>query len=401
MSEEIPQGFVSVGLDCHKKQHTIAILDRDGRLVGQRKQIPITIAGFEHARELILAAKAGCNAETVRIGVEAASFYHLNITDFLQPEFPDLQVFNPKLLGSGQKRRDIRNKKNDKQDALNLAWALREGVKGSMPYRDLALMEIQELCRIRSRLTKNKVNLMKRFRRNLDVLFPGLDQRVKPWSRVWNRFLVEYPSAETVRKANVEQIAATTLAGGTRGMRRRTIEAVIELANRVPDCRYYRESLVIEQGVLLKDILLLGRQIKSLSKEALARWRKLAVRPCFFDMDGLDEEDGIALYSEMGPLERFAHSDKLVAFFGLDPRTKRSGDSVTYGRLTKMGTRYGREYLGNMVATMKKSNPTIRAAWEKAVGQGRPKKVCRVITMRKLARIIWGIEHSSNPNITD
>jgi transposase len=269
-----------------------------------------------------------------------------------------------------------------------------------MPYRDLALMEIQELCRIRSRLTKNKVNMMKRFRRNLDVLFPGLDQVVKPWSRTSNRFLMAFPSAETVRTASVEHIRATTLAGGKRGMRRRTIEAVIDLANRVPDCRYYREALVFEQEVLLKDILLLGRQINRLSKEIVARWRKLNIRPVFFGLEGLDEEDGIALYSETGPLDRFAHPDKLVAFFGLDPWTKRSGESVTYGRLTKMGTRYGREYLGNMVATMKKSNPSIKAVWEKAVDQRRPKKVCRVIAMRKLARIIWGIEYNSKPRQT-
>jgi transposase len=395
MSEEIPQGFVSVGFDCHKKQHTVAILDRDGMLVGQREEIPITKAGFERARALILAAKARCNAASVRIGVEATSFYHLNITDFLQGEFQDLRVFNPKLLATGQQRREIRHKKTDRLDASNIARAVREDVRGSMPYRDLALMEIQELSRLRSRLTKNRTNMMKRFRRNLDVLFPGFDQIVKPWTRVSNRFLMDFPSAESVRAASAEQIKAKTLAGGKRGMRRRTIEAVIDLANRVPDCRYYREALVLEQDVLLKAILSLSRQIDRISREIGTRWRKLGIRPAFFGLEGLDEENGIALYSETGPLDRFAHSDKLVAFFGLDPLTKRSGNSVTYGRLTKMGTRYGREYLGNMVASMKKSNPAIKEVWEKTVRQRRPKKVCRVIAMRKLTRMIWGIEYNS------
>jgi transposase len=394
MCTEVPRGYISAGFDCHKEQHTLAILDQEGRPVGQREQIPITNAGFEQARKLLLAAKAGCSAISVRIGIEAASFYHLNITDYLTRHFKDIRVYNPKLLVSGRQRREIRYKKTDRQDALNIARAVREDVPGSMPYGDPGLMEIQELSRLNSRLVKDRTDMKKRYRRNLDVLFPGFDKVVKPFSRSGISFLGRYPAPELVRTASVEEIKAATLAAGKRGMRDRTIGAIIDLANRIPDCRYYREALLMEQGILLKDILSLSRQIEGVSREARTRWRKLDVRPKFFDLEGMVEEQGIALYAETGPLDRFPHPDKLVAFFGLDPRTRRSDTHVTYGRLTKMGTRYGREILGNLVMSMRRTNPAVRNVWEKAVRQRRPRKVCRVIAMRKLARIIWGIEHT-------
>jgi transposase len=397
MSAEIPQGFVSAGFDCHKEQHTLAILDQDGRLVGQRETIPITNAGFEHTRQLLLAAMARSNAETVRIGIEAASFYHLNITAYLQQHFKDIRIYNPKLLVRGEHRREIRYKKTDRQDALNIAMAVRENIPGTMPYGNPALLEIQELCRLNSRLIKNRTNLMKRFRRNLDVLFPGFDNIVKPFSRTGTKLLMRYPSADTVRTASVEELKATTLAGGVRSMREGKIKAVIELAKTIPDCQYYREALILEQKILLKDILSLSRQINGVSREVRARWPGIGIKPAFFGLDGMIEERAIALYAETGRIDRFCHVDKLVAFFGLDPRTKRSDTHVTYGRLTKMGTRYGREILGNLVMSMRKTNPAIKKAWEKAVRQRRPKKVCRVIAMRKLARIIWGIEHNSRP----
>jgi transposase len=208
---------------------------------------------------------------------------------------------------------------------------------------------------------------------------------------------MRYPSADTVRTASVEELKATTLAGGKRSMRECKIKAVIELAKTIPDCQYYREALIIEQKILLKDILSLSRQINGVSQEVRARWPGIGIKPAFFGLDGMIEERAIALYAETGRIDRFCHVDTLVAFFGLDPRTKRSDTHVTYGRLTKMGTRYGREILGNLVMSMRKTNPAIKKAWEKAVRQRRPKKVCRVIAMRKLARIIWAIEHNSRP----
>jgi hypothetical protein len=63
-----------------------------------------------------------------------------------------------------------------------------------------------------------------------------------------------------------------------------------------------------------------------------------------------------------------------------------------------MGTRYGREILGNAVVAMRKNNPMIIEVWKRAKEHGRKYNECRVICMRKLVRTIWGIEHNSQIN---
>ena len=395
MNTKIPQRSVSIGFDCHKRQHTIGILDPEGYSIGPNTSIPITKIGFDQARDLIETAKIKCNATKVKIGIEAASFYHLNLVSAMMTHYDDIQVFNPKLLGPGP-RREVRRKKTDYKDAIVVARALHDGIKGTMPYDDLPLLEIQELYRLKSRLTKNRSDLKKRYRRNLHVLFPGYDSVIsQPFSNPSTNLLGKYPSAKTVREASFDDIKTATMKKGKYGMRDRTILKVQELARKVLDCSIYYDSLIIEQGILLRMILNLDSEIEKVSKIGLKKWQQLNIKPKFFDLDGMSEEDGVKLYTEIGDPRRFDNVDKFVAFIGLDPITKRSDRKVNYGHLTKMGTRYGREILGNLVMSMRLKNPQIKAVWEKARSQNRPWNECRVICMRKLVRMIWGIENSS------
>jgi transposase len=393
MSAEIPKSYVSAGFDSHKDQHTMAIRGPDGCPVGQKVEIRNTKASFGLARDLINDAKVKTGAQGVRIGIEAASFYHLHLVSEMAPYYEDTRVYNPKLMG-GRRRREVREKKNDHKDADKIALAVRENVQGSMPYNDLSLMEIQELCRFLSRMLKDRSNLKKRYLRNLHMLFPGYDDLVgEVFTPRCTRMLRKYPSAEMVRNANVQELKATTQRDGRWGMREKTIENIVELANNVPDCPYYREALLIEQEMLLKRILTLDRQIGTLSDRISGRWRDLDIHPKYFQIDGLNPGYAIILYTEAGDLKRFPTVDKFVGFLGLDPWTKRSDKTVTYGRLTKMGSRYAREALGNAVGSMRSTNPVIKACWERAVERGRKPKECRVICMRKLARMMWGIEN--------
>jgi transposase len=398
MCADVFQNMVRAGFDNHKGQHTMVLLGPDGCLLGKKVEVVNTKAGFEQARRLIDDAVLKTGAQGVSIGVEATGFYHLNLVSELVPYYPDVRIYNPKLLGVH--RRAVREKKNDHKDALKIGWALREDLKGSMPYGNLPLMEIQELCRFRSRMLKDRSNLMKRFRRNLHLLCPGYDTVVRAvFSRNSTRLLERYPSAEAMRGISIPELKAATQPNGKYGLRDCTIRDLKELVESIPDCPYYREAIIMEQGMILKRILQLDRQVKKVMDNATKRWIALAINPAYFQIVGLKLEHAIPFYAETGDLRRFPSCDKFVGFLGLDPFTKRSDDDVKYGRLTKMGSRYAREALGNAVRSMHRTNPVIRATWEKAESHGRKYRERIVICMRKLARIMWGIENHPRQNI--
>lgn len=395
MKEKIPQRSVYVGVDTHKDQHTISILGPEGNIPISRKTVEISKKGFKELRELILNKMDECKANHAKIGIEAASFYHLNIVAGLRPFFDDIMVFNPKLLGKKGRRREIRQKKNDQKDSLNVAMALRDGIKGSWPYENTEMLELQELHRFKSRLIKIRSNLKKRFRRNMHVLFPGYDKTVNLFGDPSMRLLKHYSTAESIRKAGFEKLRKASQKKGKRGMRTKTLDMIIELAGKVPECPYYKEALVIEHEMLVMLIMRLERWTTKLEEEFMRRWRRMKIKPKFFQIEGLKEKDGAALYAEVGDPRKFPTVDAFVAFHGLDPRTRRSDKKVTYGRITKMGTRFARETLGNVVVVMRKTNSTIRDLWSRSKARGRRYNECRVICMRKLVRIIWGIEKNS------
>lgn len=102
--------------------------------------------------------------------------------------------------------------------------------------------------------------------------------------------------------------------------------------------------------------------------------------------------------AELPPIDRIAHANQAVALFGLDPKSKTSGDTVkTPARLSKMGSKRGRRalYLPALVAL--RHNPPIRALGQRLRAKGRSGKYIVVAAMRKLLRQIFGVIKSGQP----
>ncbi len=104
---------------------------------------------------------------------------------------------------------------------------------------------------------------------------------------------------------------------------------------------------------------------------------------------GINLTVAIGLTAAIGDITRFAASDKLVSYFGLNPRVRQSGDGrAHYGRITKQGRSMARGLL-------------VEAAWSAAATPGplhaffirikarRGQQVAVVATARKIAVLVW------------
>jgi len=97
----------------------------------------------------------------------------------------------------------------------------------------------------------------------------------------------------------------------------------------------------------------------------------------------------IGVIAAIGNVSRFRTPEKLVSYFGLDPRVRQSGEGYArHGRISKIGRAHARALL-------------VEAAWVAAVTPGplrsfftrimrkRGKPIAAVATARKMAVIIW------------
>ena len=102
--------------------------------------------------------------------------------------------------------------------------------------------------------------------------------------------------------------------------------------------------------------------------------------------------------AELPPIEQLDHVGAAVAFAGLDPKKKESGDTIsTVARLSKMGPPLLRKNLYMAALCALRTNPIIQQQTLRLSQRGKTGKLALGAAMRKLLRLIYGILKSQTP----
>jgi hypothetical protein len=104
---------------------------------------------------------------------------------------------------------------------------------------------------------------------------------------------------------------------------------------------------------------------------------------------GVDVTVALSIVAAVGDIERFSSPEKLVSYFGLNPRVRQSGDKPAYhGRITKQGRAHARSMLVEAAWVISGVPGPLRAFFMR-IRDKRGKHVAAVATARKLAVIVW------------
>ncbi|ESY59945.1 transposase [Mesorhizobium sp. LNHC232B00] len=106
-------------------------------------------------------------------------------------------------------------------------------------------------------------------------------------------------------------------------------------------------------------------------------------------LPGLDVTVAASVAAAIGDIRRFSDPQKLVAYLGLNPSVRQSGEGPAYhGRITKQGRGHARGMLVEAAWATVRSPGPLRA-FHKRIASRRGKHIAAVATARKLAMIIW------------
>ena len=104
---------------------------------------------------------------------------------------------------------------------------------------------------------------------------------------------------------------------------------------------------------------------------------------------GIDMVVAVGLMAAIGPIERFAGPDRLVAYLGLNPSVHQSGaGKPRHGRITKQGRSHARTLLVEAAWQAVRGPGPLRAFFQRVSGRRGP-HIAAVAVARKLAVIIW------------
>lgn len=139
---------------------------------------------------------------------------------------------------------------------------------------------------------------------------------------------------------------------------------------------------LIEHDRLAEELAVIDRR---LAAEAI---REPDVRR-LMTIGGVNAIVAASVLAAIGDITRFSSAEKLVSYFGLNPRVYQSGDHPAFhGRITKQGRSQARAMLVEAVWSIKAAPGPLRAFFQRVQAK-KGKQVAAVATARKLAVLMW------------
>ena len=320
------------GIDAHRSYLTVAIMDKEGSVVHERKRVPI-------GGEAMLEALAGFRP--LEVAVETCPFWPW-IHDVLEPTEIGFHLAHAKELEAIAKAET----KTDSVDARLLARMLAANLIPEVYPKPAVQREIVHLVRHRGTLVAQRTGLVCRIHSHLHQ--QGLElARARLLGQEGRRWLLE----EAWPQLSVEQ------------------------------------RVLVETHLEMIDLLTV--QIKRLDGRIEEQAQEHPGACLLQTIPGIGLYRSLQLVGEITPISRFASPDHLVSYAGLAPRTRSSGGKTRYGSTPKAANRWVRGALVSAIPSHMHSTPESwlgtyyerqkeRIGWQKA----------RVAAARRLCRAI-------------
>jgi len=383
--------MATIGIDIGKRQH-IAAIHHDGEREARKAVLRF---GADRAGLASLSAWMAQQGEISRAVLESSGHYHLNLAAALQRQGLPVAVINPLESKYFGKRR-LQRTKSDPADARTLATlamvdepevrdvlggtALREAARFAMGLVDELGRVDQKICRL------------------VELGFPELEQAYDdPTCVSALAVLRTAPTAQAVARKRTATLAQAARPGGGRRIGPKKAVQLSTLAKDTIAAPELADQIGFQMRLLIAQHDLLEAQIAEaeahlgtlLDGELVRRLRTIP---------GAGPAIVATLIAEIGDIHRFSEFDKLVAYIGVHPAEKSSGETgrnpETSWRMSKAGNTYLRTALYRMAVVGIQHNPVIRAHYARKRAQGKSKMNAVGHCMKKALAIVWGVWRS-------
>ena len=164
--------MIYIGVDIAKRSHVASAVDEEGKTVVESFKFNNTVDGF--SKLLAKLKRAGADAESSLVGMEATGHYRIALFDFLGAHGYDAAVINPIQTDAFRDVWTVRKVKTDAVDAAMIADLVRYKRFSPSGLGNEATEELRNLARYRMSLVDRSTALKNRATAVLDRVFPEL-----------------------------------------------------------------------------------------------------------------------------------------------------------------------------------------------------------------------------------
>lgn len=378
-----------VGIDTSKGKHDICIKDMDGKVLGHLRirdthsDLKRLYTKLDQMRE----PRCGCK---VVFGMEATSIYYLPLYNALVTDGHAVRLYNP-IQSSGYRRLEIRKTKTDPIDAAIIADMLRYSEPPAMRNMDSDIYTLRELSRTRSRIVRKTSDCKRQLKRDIDMLWPGYERFFyKTYGKTSKAVLKKYSVPSRVANTPFDVFVEFLKEHSNSQISRAKAREIHEHAKDTLAIPSLEPVGRTEIRMLLNQIDLLNRQKEQLERKIRKILRQKNTK--ITTIPGIDEISGAMILGEIGDINRFANTRKLMAYAGLDPSVYQSGRLASSGgRISKRGSPLLRYSLYLAANSARQCDPSFKQYFERKMAEGKHFKTVINATAGKMLRVVYSV----------
>jgi transposase len=389
----LAHGRAVVGIDIGKRKHAATALSPQGEVLAQLASFPNTRAGIDRLERDVL-LKAGGPGK-VLVAMEATGHYWMCLEAELARRAYACVALNPVQTGARSRGR-IRKTSNDRIDSAGIARLVLSGEAKASRVPDPATAELRLWVRHRHRLVQAATDMELYAHTLVDRLFPEYaDVFSKPFVRCGQKLIRQVGLAPDKLVARESEVREILVSAGRRKLATETIDRLLQAARNSIGSRR-AEEVAEEQLRLIFDYLdALRQQIAAIDEELDRRVQQLASPLTSL---GIRTVLAAIIHAESDPIADFATADAYVAYTGLDPSLRESGDSIHWrGKISKRGSPILRHALFLAAFVVYRKHHYFQRIYSKHRRLGKEHTSALVIVARHLARVIWRMLTDNRP----
>lgn len=380
--------FYYVGVDVGKFSHSICFLSEKGDKT--IFQIDNSRQGFEKLKEKFSVAIS--DNSNLLIGMEATGHYFLNLYDFLLQigiTTEQIAMLNP-LQVKSYRNTNLRGSKTDNVDCERIAVILKFGEYQRCNVNVDTLINLRELTRLRNDMVLNSSSVKRKMIGVLDRIFPEF---AKIFSNKFGKtalsLITDYPTPEELAELSLDELTAIIKKLSKRGISGKKIQQLHDAARNSIGISFGKEAFTIELHVLIARLKVFQDQIDFIEKKIEAYVKDF--NSPIFSIPGIGATTGATIISEIGNIQNFDSAMKLIAFAGLDPKSKESGTYQGRTPISKRGSKYLRNALWYSAMVTCRVDPTFKKQYTQRRDKGKSHKYAVTAAANKLTKVVYHI----------
>ena len=382
-----------VGIDIGKNHHEASIVSPEGKQIGRSLRFATTHKGADSLMRFIF--KNIGNSPCV-FGMEATGHYWYPIYSFLKAKGYTIYVINP-IQSDSLRKMYIRQTKNDSIDSFLIAEVIRFGQFGTTSMADENILAMRQLCRYRDSVISSRTEIKLRIGTIMEQIFPEYEKQFSSlWVSTSMGILEKYLTPENIENAPIDELFEIIKDKSHNRLTKAKAISIKEAAADTFGIKIAQDAFSFQLKQLIDRMNFLDKQIEALDIEIMKYYEQF---DCYLHtIPGIGIIGAATILAEIGDISRFKNSSSLVAFAGIDPTVRQSGEfNSTHNHMSKRGSPYLRHAIFLAATTCSFHNSPLNAYYKKKRDQGKHHLTATGAVARKLTTVIYAVLRDSKP----